>query len=57
MPFRFLKETSKIYVIKIFRTSNGQATFKLIDKLADNEGSLSTDQFEDLSSTLDIMLE
>ena len=57
MPFRFLKETSKIYVIKIFRTSNGQATFKLIDKLADNEGSLSTEQFEDLSSTLDIMLE
>ena len=35
----------------------GQATFKLIDKLADNEGSLSTEQFEDLSSTLDIMLE
>ena len=40
-----------------FCTSNGQATYKLIDKLADNEGSLSSDQYNELNSTLGIMLE
>ena len=37
--------------------SNEQATFKLIDTLADKEGRLSTDQYDELNSTLGIMQE